>query len=113
MAEPPPSLDELRRQRRMIADHLAWLDREIAARQATGATPVAAPAPLAAAPSADPLEGRPSPADPDAILEQYRVAPTNVTRDVRRGCLLYFVLGSVLLAALVWLLYIGLRTNGR
>jgi predicted lipid-binding transport protein (Tim44 family) len=54
----PAPLDSLRRQRALIAEHLSWLDREIAAAEASSAppqdgallAPQIAPAPLGLAP---------------------------------------------------------------
>lgn len=118
----PDRLDELRRQRALVADHLAWLDREIA-----GATPPTeerapldpAPLPLSAAKatvSTRAYAGSPAnssatpsaPADPDSILAEYRVEPKSVRQDVRKGCFLYFALAFILLFAAVgalWLLF--------
>lgn len=104
--EPLPSLDELRRQRELVANHLAWLDRQIAQRSAAT---LASRAPSATPAHPEPQRDVAPVADPDAILHQYQVEPTNVQRDVRRGCLLYFVIASVLLGAGVWLLYVALR----
>lgn len=142
-------LEELRRQRALLAQHLAWLDQEIAQAE------VAPPSPLRAMPepprapamptmptmpmmpvamAADvtsaislntgrpaersttlaanaPMPPTPAPGatEPAAeqIMDEFRVAPENVTADVRKGCLLYFALAFVLLglgvAALWWL----------
>lgn len=141
----PPSasdrLNELRRQRALLREHIAWLEREIAGEEAKAAP--TGPAPQVPASPPDEVErgapgarvttaeggGRPSaPAVPaeadeagreitaddvesaaDAVLEEYRVAPTDLQRDVRRGCLLYFAAGFLLFVAAVAGLYFALR----
>ena len=126
----PDRLAELRRQRAHIADHLAWLDREIASAAATiqpqessaatapsAAFPEPTPQPFAPKPPLDPAAilavAKPSPAtaavrpDTDAhahLLPEHQ--PADVKQDVRRGCFLYFGLASLLVvvgcALLVW-----------
>jgi len=113
-----PRLAELRRQRALIHEHLAWLDRQIAAEDAIAALghgttpamaalspsvpsqPVAPVAPNAVEPSTD---------DPDALLSEYRAADVDVVRHVRTGCLLYFVAALALVAVIVAILYFALR----
>ena len=114
-------LAELLRQRALLQEHLAWLDREIAAwRLAVGgpARNEAVPAvniPAAIKPepettrpivSAEPA--RPT-ADVDALLEEYRVPPKTLQQDVRKGCLLYFLSGFLVLGLIVLVLYFALR----
>lgn len=126
-------LAELLRQRALLQEHLAWLDREIA-----GASNSASPA-LAASPLPDPRAAPllapsiPAPpitvrhlplaasapviapaadagaADPDVILEQYRVAPAALKTDIRKGCLLYFVGALVFVGLVVAGLYLAFR----
>ena len=119
-------LTELFRQRALVAEHLAWLDREIAR---LGNAPAAHPGQAAPAPSAP--AATPAPAIPDAlraaipatttpptgvatdaatppaeeIPEQYRFSPTTVHQDVRKGCLLYFAAAFVVLGLVVAILY--------
>ena len=130
-------LSELVRQRALVSEHLAWLDREIERTSAETAPPAAAGG-ITAAPtptSATPLPLNPSPPSPGAkppttaavviptqpgpteipgdaasapsedILEQYRVSPTTVHQDVRKGCLLYFAAAFVVLGIVVAILY--------
>ncbi len=122
-------LQELRRQRALIQEHLAWLDREIAA--ASG-QPVVAPAPTPVPPPVAsvapafvtpvvapiPVVAPAIPADPiapevaaaaDAILDEYRVAPDNLKTDVKKGCFLYLLAAFGLLALGVIGLYYALR----
>ena len=132
-----PALDRLQqllRQRALLQEHLAWLDREIAEASGGAATPAPvippAPAPLAtpiAAPrapiksfvssqaaqilsasAAPAVEDTPSPAVEavaDEIIEQYRSGPDTTKTDVRKGCLLYFFGAFALLALVVVGLY--------
>ena len=127
-------LTELVRQRALVSDHLAWLDREIERTTAEATIPAAAGGVMAAPTSATPLPQNPSPvsavkppaaatvvipaqpgppeirgdaalATNEDILEQYRVSPTTVHQDVRKGCLLYFAAAFVVLGIVVAILY--------
>ncbi|MCC7413607.1 MAG: hypothetical protein IT495_18490 [Gammaproteobacteria bacterium] len=115
-------LAELVRQRALVQEHLAWLNREIAhaadaAKSATAAVPTAAPVPATTAsapPAAKPRAPAASPASPraidaDEIIAQYQATPANLKQDVRKGCLLYFSAALVLLGLVVTVLYIALR----
>jgi len=127
----PDRLAEIRRQRALVAEHLAWLDREIAAAAPASAAPVAPTAPaVVPAPIAPPATA-PSTLDPAAILAAAAAAkpaaqdsaapsieddiaekhlprrqPGSIQQDVRRGCLLYFAIAALLVfglcALLVW-----------
>jgi hypothetical protein len=101
-------LAELQRQRALLQDHLAWLDREIAAESGRGRPPaqVARPAPFVAPAMQVPVS--PSPADSEAILSQYRQEPGTLKQDVRKGCFLYFALAFLAFGALVLALYLRL-----
>src|SRR5690349_14599171 len=111
----PDRLAELRRQRALIAEHLAWLDRQIAeasGNRSTGdgpstplatAFPAAAPASpvptaeaaavVAAALKAKAASG-PAPESPiveaaaATILDEYRQPEAALKTDVRKGCIL-------------------------
>ena len=123
-------LQQLRRQRELVAEQLAWLDREIAAvagapAPAPPAPPPPAPAsppvrPAVVAPPASSLAPAPAPArdvslpaDPtasaDVLLEEYRVAPDTLKSDVKKGCLLYFFAALALFALGVVGLYFFFR----
>jgi hypothetical protein len=123
-------LAELRRQRLLICEHLAWLDREIG--QIEGATAQSAgqaqshtdPA-VPSSPAMNRSGESPSPtraevalhapgmaAEPSAsvsnaevLLEEFRAPPGAVKRDVRQGCLLYFAAAFVLLGIGIVVLY--------
>jgi hypothetical protein len=96
-------LPELRRQRALVAEQLAWLDREIAA--AGGETPAA---PAAPQPPADPRIGTELPAAEKILAEFRREAELSPTK-MRWGCIWSFVCGLALLilgvAAIYWLRY--------
>ena len=104
-------LDEFRRQRGLLREHLAWLDREIAALEG-GAPPQDAPAPPRAAP---PLQGAPPPlsdralaayADAEAILAEYRKPPVSIQKQAKRGCLIYFAVFLAAMALFVAAVYV-------
>jgi hypothetical protein len=113
-------LNELQRQRALVQEHLAWLDREIAA-EAGGAHPAAAPQRLASqagapAPPRPTVLQQPSPtptnlaqseAVADEILSKYHVEPQSLQTKVKRGCFMYFFLALLLvgLCALGLFLY--------
>lgn len=113
----PDRLSQLRRQRELIRQHLAWLDSEIAAashtspsptpsptdgadapaQPASSSTDAAAPLPLAADSSnASGEDAAPLIPDPD---------PGSVHNEVRRGCLIYAGILAGLLAALIAFIY--------
>ncbi|HTT58085.1 MAG TPA: hypothetical protein VMF63_13300 [Opitutaceae bacterium] len=100
-------LQELLRQKALLAEQAAWLEREIAAEQAKAAggpaEPLPAPLPFSAT---MPAPAAPAPAVPagaaaadteaDAILAQYREADGFRPQRVKWGCILYTVAGAVL-----------------
>ncbi|HUJ43365.1 MAG TPA: hypothetical protein VLW52_07140 [Opitutaceae bacterium] len=94
-------LQELLRQKILLDEHVAWLQREIAAERARAgdcSPPAsAAPPPVTAPPPA--MTDR----EADAVLDQYRDSPQSLHQAVKRGCLLYFfgALAALGLGALV------------
>ncbi len=106
----PDRLAELRRQRALVQEHLAWLEREIAR---TGGDAGAAPSATAGsvpAVSAAPVAARePSDASVEKIVAHYRTSPDAVRDDVRRGCFLYFAIALMFLALAVAGLWFALR----
>jgi len=109
---------ELQRQRSLILERLARLDRELAALEAK--TP--APIPVAALPPAE-REDAASPSIPaapratstdasaaeiaaDEIIERYRKENPPQPNDVKRGCIIYFAaaLGLLVLVVFAWYL---------
>ena len=111
----PDRLPELLRQRALLQEHLAWLEREIAAASgqewptypadaanreapAPAKPPAAVPSPTA--PTAPvPATTADEPSVAEEIIDQYRVAPDALKTDLRKGCLLYFF-GALALVAL-------------
>lgn len=130
-------LSELRRQRALIEEHLAWLDREIAAESPQSADEPsresrAQPAPSGTVPQAQSASGAPqsvplvpagvknrNPTSPgntpanalaaEALLDEYRTAPDTLRQDVRKGCLVYFALAFLVLFAAVGILWLSFR----
>lgn len=121
-------LQQLRRQRAVVAEHLAWLDGEIAQAQQTPAlNPAEAPAPddlttvpfsmravlpppakasgPAAASAPTSIKDSASAAAADEILRDYQVEPEAMKSDVKKGCLLYFFGALGLVALGVTVLY--------
>jgi hypothetical protein len=126
----PDRLSELVRQRALVSEHLAWLDREIASAAAVGNPPAAAatePAISAvAAPVTQPAEnlsvamatparsGNPTgdvAAEAETLFDQYRVTTAALKQDVRKGCFLYFVGAFVVLGIVIVVLYFAIGTR--
>jgi hypothetical protein len=103
-------LPELLRQRALIQEHLAWLDREIAAAQGlpTPPRPVATSPLTAPAPTTihAPL-GISSKIDDEAatIIGQYQKDPNVLKTDTKRGCLVAFGIGFGLFAVIAFIAY--------
>jgi hypothetical protein len=106
----------------LIQEHLAWLDREIAA-ESGSIEPIrhATPIEIAAQPVAPPIVGESqtfsasSPAieqQAETAMAQYSVTPQAIQQDVRKGCLLYFAVGFLLFAATVVGVYLAWK-HGR
>jgi hypothetical protein len=97
-------LPELRRQRALVAEHLAWLDREIAAEGGeTSATPAAPLPPPAHFDDAADLPAA------DKILAEFRREAESSPARMRQGCIWSFMATMALLilgvAATYWLHY--------
>ncbi|HUL52718.1 MAG TPA: hypothetical protein VLT83_04830 [Opitutaceae bacterium] len=108
-------LQELLRQKALLDEHAAWLEREIAAeRTRSGGAPVAASpaaaatpvAPAGAAPTLGPAES-----EADALLDQYRENPQSIHQAVKRGCLLYFFAALVVVGLGVIVIYLVYRAK--
>jgi hypothetical protein len=98
-------LDELRRQRELARQQLAWLESEIAA--AEGAA-----RPLAQSDARTPVPEGPAEArSPEAILEEFRRAPAAVARQTKLGCVLYFAAAMALLILAVFAVYLYARAT--
>ncbi len=96
----PDRLDELRRQRALVQEQLAWLEREIAA---LAASPESPPSSTPVAPVDTPREIR-SVAAAQAVpdFREYEPDPAAARQEARRGCLLYAAAAFVLLALLAF-----------
>jgi len=111
-------LDELRRQRALLQEHLTWLDREIEAEGNGAAASAALPPALEAigtsappVPSSSAVEAAAptTTVEVDAILADYRTPASKLQQDVRLGCFMYFAAALVAVAAGVVALYFLLR----
>ncbi len=90
----PDRLEELKRQRALLEEQIARLDQEAAAAPVPKIEPeVAATGPLAGA------------ADADQALEKFADAPENPA-EVKRGCLVAFVLGLTTFVAVLVGIYL-------
>ncbi len=102
-------LNELRRQRDLARQQLAWLESEISA--AEGAARAPAPGQGQPAQPAAPFE---EPKGAEAILEEFRQAPASIAKQTKLGCVLYFAGAMALLILAVAAVYLYARaTRGR
>jgi hypothetical protein len=104
MPSPDDRLQELRRQRALAQEQLAWLDREIAA---------ASGEPVSAKPLPQNLQAAPTAHDDDveALLESYRAESRRAPDDARRGCFILFFAALALLALGVLALYFYMSSH--
>lgn len=114
----PDRLAELRRQRALVAQHLAWIDAELTAAGAGQPPPLAAPD-LPATTDPTPRATTPAPStveegDPaitlantraDEIIEKYRATEALDPVAAKRGCLVFFAAGCALLGAVILTIY--------
>jgi hypothetical protein len=105
--------DELRRQRDLLREHLAWLEREIA--QEAGLAPDEGD-PRQLPPHLDrpriSVTASDADRDAEAILAQFRQSAPAVEQQAKRGCILYFaIIVSVLLAVSLGLAYFYARSR--
>lgn len=118
----PDRLAELRRQRALVAQHLAWIDAELTAAGAGQSPAGTPPSPPSSKPELTPTDASPAPAgaeaDPgvalanaraDEIIEKYRATEALDPAATKRGCLVLFgalfVLGGALLLAIYYFGY--------
>ena len=97
-------LADLKRQRALAQEQVAWFDREIAKETKTseGGQPPAAPV------AAAPIVAVPTEAIADEIMAQHRESAESAAKDVKRGCYIWFAAAMsavVLLAVAVYLIY--------
>lgn len=102
-------LQELLRQKALLDEHVAWLEREITAERArTGDVPPPA-APDLSTPAAPPSAT--TDAEADALLDQYRSNPQSLQQEVKRGCFFYFFGVLALLGLAVLAVYFAYRSR--
>lgn len=101
---PLDRLSELRRQRAQIADHLAWLDREIESCSGTPLTQPAVTPPAPAAPAATGETAVPE-AVPADILHQYHEEAAASPAAARSGCLIFCTAVSAAVALVLFAIY--------
>lgn len=96
-------LEEIRRQRDLLREHLARLDREIAGLEGK------APPPPSAAPAASPAPSARTgliESEAEAILARFRQPAVSIHKRTKLGCLLYFAAALVVMALCVAVLYV-------
>src|SRR5580704_6999845 len=98
MPSPDDRLQELRRQRALVQEHLAWLEREIAS--ASGQATPAKPAVQSQSP-VPPAEGD----DPNAVIESYKAESRSTPVKAFWGCIWLFVAALAIFALCVFALY--------
>ena len=101
------------RQRAQIQEHLAWLDREIAAAEGVPALPPPTNRPPQA-PAAPASTAVSAPSEAEKILDQFQQDATALKTDARRGCLMVFfiAMGLLILGGIVGYYFYG-RHLGR
>jgi hypothetical protein len=118
----PDRLDELRRQRALVSEHLAWLDREIQASDSTAVKPAShSAAPMISpvvTPMAVPAQSSTtasrlrSPVVPAPDFPEYKADPIATESETRRGCLMAAGIGMlVIVAAVAAIYYFGYRDH--
>lgn len=103
-------LEQLRRQRELLQQHLAWLDAEIAT--ATKTDPLA-PESHAAPSSAAPVSLRTDPVDADLaqFIAAQKDAPFDSASEAKRGCIVAFALMLAVLGIAVFAWYLLFRAR--
>ncbi len=103
--------NELRRQRDLLRENLAWIEREIAAEEGRAATPspvspppLSAPAPVYTSAPADDR-------DAEAILAEYRTPAMSMASKTKMGCVVYFVVAMVILVGAMVAFYFYIKAS--
>jgi hypothetical protein len=94
----------LRRQRALQREHLAWIEREIAALEGAGDAPLGEAPPFVSSRSS-------GGATAEEILGKYREAGLNDAGKAKRGCLLLFLVAVVLLFAGLGAMYLYIKAR--
>jgi hypothetical protein len=93
--------DELLRQRELLREQLAWIEREIAREAAESVgSPAVVPPPRLAQPNFS-VTASDADRDAEAILAEFRRSAPSVEAQTKRGCILYFAAALALLLAVV------------
>jgi len=104
--------DELRRQRDLLREHLAWIERELAAEEGSARPPAPFPqVPPAAQPHPFPTAEAADDLDAEAILAEYRSAPVSLSSKAKLGCIAYFSLAMVLLLGAIAAFYFHTKAS--
>jgi hypothetical protein len=102
--EPPDRLSQLRAQRHLVADHLAWLDREIAA--ATAAAAHRDPPSPVGQPPVGGLSAEPPPRPTDNPVEpashEFTTGTAIRVQRQKWGCVALAAVGTAVLLFLIW-----------
>lgn len=97
----PQRLAELQRQRDLVREHLAWLEREIAREHSV--------TPQAIAPAVVSISVRPETSSlaptPELPAELPKPDPVGAAAEARRGCLLLFIAAFAILALALFAIY--------
>jgi len=94
-------LKDLQRQRALAQEQLDWLDREIARETGAAATlPPRSATPPMPEPANRPSASAVAPSA-EQILAQYQSRGRPMAEEAKRGCILYFIVGMILLVLAV------------
>ena len=94
-------LKDLQRQRALAQEQVDWLDREIARETgAAAALPSRSATPALPEPANRPVPPTVAPT-PEQILAQYQGRGRPMAEEAKRGCILYFIVGMILLVLAV------------
>jgi len=103
MPSPEDRLQELRRQRALVQEHLAWIDREIASSSGQAPTaPTVQIQPVAPPTTRD---------EADKLLESYQAEARSAPTRAYWGCIWAFAAALVLFALCVLALYLYVRSH--
>jgi hypothetical protein len=103
--------NELRRQRDLLRDNLAWIEKEIAAEEgrANAASP-GVPPPLVP-PASFSVDAPDAARDAEAILSEYRTAPVSISSQTKLGCISYFAVAMVLIVGAFVAYYFHIKAS--